>query len=323
VRSICAIAAAIVGLSAVAAEATAQAPGGVPRIGYLETSRTAAWAEAFTSGLSELGYVENRTIVIERRSAAGYLERLPELAAELVRLHLRVIVVSDPPAALALRNATATIPIVMANGSDPVGLGLIDSLGRPGGNITGLSSLATGLMGKRLELLAEIVLGLSRVGVVWDPSSAQSIQSYQGLQTAASTLRMALESFEVRLQEDFEPAFKAAHARTGGVAVLNGPVVVQHRELVVAAAARHKVPAVYYDSEFSASGGLLSYGPNRSDLHRRAAVYVDKILRGAKPADLPVEQPTKFELVVNLKTAKALGITMPQSILLRADEVIE
>ena len=321
-RRACAILAAIVGLGAVASDAIAQAPSGVPRIGYLETFATPEYAEALRRGLSELGYVENRTIIIERRSASGRAERLPDLAADLVRLQPQVIVASGPPAVIAAKNATATIPIVMANGADPVGLGLVASLARPGGNVTGLSNLAMDLGGKRLELLAEIVPGLSRVGVVWNPAEASQF-AYRELQAAAVASGLSLESFAVTRPEDIDAAFQAAAARAGGVAVLNSPIVGGYREVVVAAAARHKVPAIYYDTEQATAGGLISYGANRSDLHRRAALYVDKILKGAKPADLPVEQATKFELVVNLKTAKALGLTIPELFLQRADEVIE
>jgi putative ABC transport system substrate-binding protein len=318
-----AILAAIVGLGAAAADATAQSPSGAPRIGYLESVASAARADAFQRGLSDLGYVENKTIVIERRSAAGQVERLPALAAELVRLQPHVIVASGPPAALAAKNATETIPIVMANISDPVGLKLVASLARPGGNITGLSTLTTGLMSKRVELLAEILTGISRIGVVWQDTREEPRMNYRELQTAATALRLAVESFEVTGPEDFDAVFKAAGERTGGVAVVNGAIVIQHREIVLAAAARYKVPAVYFGTEYTEAGGLVSFGANIADLHHRAAVYVDKILKGAKPADLPVEQPTQYELVVNLKTAKALGITIPQSILLRADEVID
>jgi len=320
-RLVCAIAAAVIGLGA--GDAIAQAPSDAPRIVYLESAARPASAAAFLRGLSDLGYVENRNIVIERRSAAGQTERLPGLAAELVRLQPRVIVASSPSAALAAKNATATIPIVMAFTNDPVALGLVASLARPGGNVTGLSNQATGLMGKRLELLAEIVPGLSRVSVVWQPAIESNQANLRELQAAAVVLRFTLDPFEVTQPEDFDAAFKAAATRGGGVAVLDGALVSQHRGIVVAAAARHKVPTIYFELEFAEAGGLISYGPNIPDMHRRAAVYVDKILKGANPADLPVEQPTKFELVINLKTAKALSITIPPALLSQADEVIE
>jgi putative ABC transport system substrate-binding protein len=321
----CAIAAAIVGFVAADSDAIAQAPSGVPQIGYLAGSEASEtpFVEAFRRGLTQLGYVENQTIVIEQRSAGGQPEKLPGLAADLVRLQPQIIVTSGSRAALAAREATTKIPIVMANIGDPVGLGLVASLARPGGNITGLSSLATGLAGKRLELLAEIVPGLSRVAVVRAPDSESSQMAYREMQAVAATLRLGLETFEVARPEDFDAAFKEANARTKGVVVLNSPVVRTHINVVIAAAARHKMPAVYYDSEFAEAGGLLSYGPNYPDLQRRAAVFVDKILKGAKPGDLPIEQPTKFELVVNLKVAKALGLAIPNSILVRADEVIQ
>jgi putative ABC transport system substrate-binding protein len=323
VRLVGTIAAAIVGFGAAASDAAAQTSSGPPLIGHLLPVAPPEWIDAFQRGLSDLGYVENQTIIVERRSAAGQAERLPGLAAELVRLRPQVIVATAPPAVLAAKHATATIPIVMAFTNDPVALGLVASLARPGGNITGLSNQATGLMGKRLELLAEIVPGLSRVGVVWQPTNESNQANLEELQTAAVTLRVALDPFEVTRPEDFDAAFKGAATRGGGVVVLNGGLVIRHLGVVVAAAARHKVPAIYFGTEYTKVGGLISYGPNIPDMHRRAAVFVDKILKGAKPADLPIEQPTKFDLVVNLKAAKALGIAIPQSILLRADEVIE
>lgn len=306
-----------------ASDALAQTPSGTPRIGYLDTIAALRRFEAFRRGLSELGYVEGRTIIIERRSGAGQAVQLSEMAAELVRLQPRVIVASGPPATLAAKNTTASIPIVITNANDPVGLGLVASLGRPGGNITGLSSLSTGLMGKRLELLAEMVPGLSRIGVIWRPGDEGNEIDYRELHEAAVTLRLALDSFGVTRPGDFDAAFQAAGARTGGVIMMSSAMANTHREIVVAAAARHKVVTIYYGLEFAEAGGLMSYGANVSDLHRRAAVFVDKILKGARPADLPVEEPTRFELVVNLKTTKALGIAIPQSILVRIDDVIE
>jgi putative ABC transport system substrate-binding protein len=322
-RVVCAVAAAIVGLNAVAVDAIAQAPIGSPRIGYLGTVNVPGWFEAFLRGLRDLGYVEGRTIIVERRSAAGHVARLPDLATELVGLEPRVIVASAPPAVRAAKNATARIPIVMAFSNDPIALGLVDSLARPRGNVTGLANMASELMGKRLELLAEIIPGLSRVGVIWDPDHESSQINHRELQAAVATLRLALESFEVTRPEDLDGAFRAAAARTDGVIVLNTSVTVLHREATVAAAARHKVRAIYFLSSFIAAGGLIAYGADFHDLHRRAAVYVDKILKGASPANLPVEQPTKFTLTVNLKAAKALGITIPRSILVRSDDVIE
>jgi putative ABC transport system substrate-binding protein len=297
--------------------------GEMPRIGYLETNITEESVEALRSGLSDLGYLENRTHVIEFRSAGGRIERLPALAAELVSHRPKVIVAASPMAALAAKAATTTIPIVMTNVSDPVELGLVASLARPGGNVTGMSSMATGLSGKRLELLRDLLPGLARVGVVWESGMTAPRIAYQELEAAAPSLNLALESFAMSGSEDIDRAFKAVGERTKSAVVLNSALVVRQREAVVAAALRYKVAAIFYDADYTVAGGLMSYGARYSDLHRRAATYVDKILKGAKPADLPVERPTKFELAVNLKTARALGITVPPSILLRADEVIE
>jgi len=314
----------ILSLGAVAPGVHAQAPDNPPRIGYLEAYATpAGWADAFRRGLQDLGYVEGRTIIIERRSAAGQAARLPGLAAELVRLKPQIIVASTVPGALAAKNATATIPVVMTNTSDPVRLGLVKSLARPGGNVTGLSTLSAGLAVKRLELLAEIRPGFTKVGVVGNRVRRGGKLAYGKLQAAAAALHLRLELFEVRRPEEFDAAFKAAAARVGGVVVMNNPEIRSHRDIVVAAAARHRVPAIYFDAEIVRAGGLMAYGTDIPDLHRRAAIYVDKILKGAKPADLPVERPIKFTLGVNLKTAKALGIAFPRSVLLRADKVIE
>jgi len=315
-----AVAAAIIALVATTADAIAQAPAAPPRIGYLETNASPGWFEGFRRGLNELGYVENRTIIIERRSAVSQAERLADLAAELVRLNPQVIVASSPPAALAVKNATTTIPIVVANTTDAVGLGLVASLAHPGGNVTGLSSLQTDLMGKRLELLGELVPGLSRVGVIWEPGVEGPKFAYRELQAAAKAANLALESFEINRPEDIEPVFDAAAARVRAVVVLNGPIIGALTETVVAAA-RHKVPAIYYDTRYAEAGGLLSYGANITDLHRRAATFVSKILRGAKPADLPLLHPSEFEFVVNLATAAALGLSLPQALLSRAEKI--
>jgi putative tryptophan/tyrosine transport system substrate-binding protein len=302
--------------------ARAQQPA-TPVIGYLDGSGLPRWFEAFQRGLNDLGYVQGRTIAIEVRSAAGQAKQLPELAAELVRLQPKVIVASGSPAAIAARNVTATIPIVFAFATDLVGLGLVASLARPGGNITGQSNQGAGLVGKRLQLLAEMVPGASRFGAIWTPSFAANHFDFQEMQAAAVALRLVLDSLEVTRLEDFDAAFKEAAARSGGVAVLSGPLIFTHRDLVVAAAARHKVPTMYYDAEYAEAGGLASYGPSLLDLHRSTAVFVDKILKGAKPTDLPIEQPTRFKLVVNMKAANTLGLTLPPTLLARADEVIE
>jgi len=303
--------------------ARAQRPAAVPVIGYLDSSGLTPWYEAFRLGLSDLGYSEGQSIVIEHRSAAGQTERLPSLAAELVGLKPKVIVTSGSAATVAARNVTATIPIVFTFATDPVGLGLIASLARPGGNVTGQSNQGPGLTGKRLRLLAEIVPGVSNFGVVWTPSYTANHADFGEMQQAAATLNLTLASFEVTRPADFDPVFKEAASRTSGVAVLSGPLIFANREPVVAAAARHKVPAIYYDAEYAESGGLVAYGPSLVGLHRGAAVFVDKILKGEKPADLPFEQPTRFSLVVNMKAAKALGLAVPPSLLVRSDRVIE
>ena len=292
-----------------------------PVIGYLDSSGLPGWIGAFENGLNDLGYVQGRTIALESRSAAGQASRLSDLAAELVRLQPKVIVASGSAAAAAAKSATATIPIVFTFATDPIAVGLVTSLARPGGNVTGQSNQAPGLVGKRLQLLAEVLPSVSHFGVVWTPASTQV--DFREIQAAAVTLRLGLDSFEVTKPDEIDAMFKKAANRTGGVAVLSGPLIFTHRERVVAAAARHKVPAIYYDEEYSEVGGLASYGPSILGLHRSAAVFVDKILKGAKPSDLPVEQPTRFELVVNRKAAKALGMAVPQSVMMRADRVIE
>jgi putative ABC transport system substrate-binding protein len=322
-RLVCAIATATTVVGVTISTALAQAPSGTPLIGFLTPNVTSSWSEAFGRGLTDLGYVENRTIVVERRSPVGDSKGLQELAAELARLQPRVIVTSGPGAALAAKNATGTIPIVMAYTNDPVALGLVSSFARPGGNVTGLSAMASGLIGKRLELLAQLIPGLSRVGVVWNPADRSNQINFREFQAVAMKLRLDLDSFEATEPMAFEHKFNHAGGKGGALAVLNSSVANASRTAIADAAMRHRIPAIYFNREFVEAGGLISYGPDYGDLHRRAAVYVDKILKGAKPADLPVEQPNKFELVINLKTAKALGITVPPSILLSADEVIE
>jgi putative ABC transport system substrate-binding protein len=256
--------------------------------------------------------------------AGGLSDRLPALAAALVAAGPRVIVASGSRPAAAAKEATPTIPIVMTFATDPVGMGLVASLARPGGNVTGLSNLGAGLMGKRLELLKEIVPGLRRVGVVWAPAVNKEFQlDYGELRVAADRLGLAVESFEVVRAADYDDAFRQASARVEATAVLSGPLAFANRQAITAAAARHKVPSVYYDAEYALAGGLVSYGPSLADLHRRAAYLVDKILKGASPADIPIEEPTRFALVVNLKAARALGIALPEPLLARADEVIE
>ena len=311
------------------AAAEAQQAAKVPRIGLLAGtlavgSRT---VEAFRQGLRDLGYVEGRNLVIEYRDAEGKLERLPALAAELVALKVDVIVASNTPAALAAKQATRTLPIVFASAADPVTSGLVTSLARPGGNVTGLSTLAPELVGKRLEQLKQAVPGVSRVAVLWQPGALDERTEKDMLkaaEVAARALGVRLQFVEARGPADFDRAFSdMTRARAGALTVLPSAMFVNERRRLVDLAAKNRLPAVYPQREYVDAGGLMAYGANLADLFRRAATYVDKILKGAKPGDLPVEQPTKFELVINLKTANALGITIPQSVLLRADRVIE
>jgi putative tryptophan/tyrosine transport system substrate-binding protein len=306
--------------------AEAQQPAKVPRIGFLTTpSPTAAayYLEAFREGLRELGYVEGKTIAIEYRFAEGRPERLPALAAELVRLKVDVIVTGGPPAPEEAKQATSTIPIVFAVAGDPVGEGLVASLARPGGNITGLASIAAEVVGKQLELLKEVVPKVSRVAVLQNPShSAHPLMARQA-EGAARALGVQLHILQAGSPAEIDAAFAAMRSqRIGGVLVLRGSLFLAQRTQIAALAAKSRLPAVYGTREEAEAGGLMAYGASLPLLYRRAATYVDKILKGAKPADLPVEQPTKFELVINLKTAKALGLTIPPSLLQRADEVI-
>ena len=285
---------------------------------------TALWHQAFRLGLRDLGWVEGKNISIEYRYAEGRSDRLPELAADLVRLKVDVIVASVTSDALAAQKATRAIPIVIAAPSDPVATGLVESLARPGGNITGLSQMAPELAGKRLELLKEIVPKLSRVAVLWNPQGVGATLNWKEIQPPARQLGVQLHSLEVRSPNEFDKAFEdATRARAGALAIMADPVIVTNLKRIADLAAKSRLPSIFHSSEFADAGGLVAYGPDRADLFRRAATFVDKILKGAKPADLPVEQPTKFELVVNLKTAKALGITIPQSVRFRADRVIE
>jgi putative ABC transport system substrate-binding protein len=280
--------------------------------------------EAFARGLRDLGYVEGQNILIERRFAAGKLERLLALAAELVRLNVGVIVALDPPATAAAKDATKTIPIVMRSSDDPTATGLVASFARPGGNITGVYSPYAELSPKRLELLKETLPGIMRVAVLWDPAFWGSTRAWRETEAAARSLGLELKSLEAQRADDLEGAFRTAtRARSGALITLRNPLIVRHQLQVVKLAAKSELPAMYDDRPFVEAGGLMSYGANLADLYRRAAGYVDKILKGAKPADLPVEQPTRFELVINGKTARALGLTIPQSILIRADQVIQ
>jgi putative tryptophan/tyrosine transport system substrate-binding protein len=297
------------------------------RIGYLATDGAASspLQGAFLKGLRELGYVEDQNVVIEYRLADGRTERLSDLASELVRLGVDVIVTSDTPAALGAKQVTATIPIVMASGDAPVFYGLVASLARPGGNVTGLyRTAAPELGGKQLRLLKEVVPGVSRVSVLLDSGDAYALLMMREIEKVAQSIGVHLHSVKTQRPEEFERAFEAALLdRVDALMTVEGGQTLMARTQIVNFAAMSRLPAIYGLREFVDAGGLIAYGPNNADLFRRAAIYVDKILKGAKPADLPVEQPTKFELVINLKTAKALGLTIPQSILIRADEVIQ
>ena len=313
---------------AAAPTASAQLPPKVPRIGYMGNLATGPHLrEAFLQGLRDLGYVEGRNMRIEYRDAEGKLERLPALAADLVALKVDVIVVTSTPAALAARQATQTIPIVLGWVVDPISSGLVTSLARPGGNVTGLSSLAREVVGKRLELLKEAVPRATRFAVLWHPGDygeRTEREMHQEEDVAARALGVRLQVLEARGLQDFGRAFSdMARARADAVAVQSTNVFFNERWRLVDLAAQHRLPTMYSTREFVEAGGLMSYAANTADLLRRAATYVDKILNGARPADLPVQQPTKFELVINLKTAKALGLTIPPSVLLRADEVIQ
>jgi putative tryptophan/tyrosine transport system substrate-binding protein len=308
---------------------TGQQVGKIARIGYLPLNLAGGpdLHEAFRQGLRDLGYVEGRNLVIEYRDAEGKPERLPALAAELVALKVDLIVAPSTPAARAARQATTTLPIVVPNMGDPVWDGLVASLARPGGNITGLTVFTLELVGKRLEQLKQAVPGLSRVAVLWQPGvfgEPTEKEMLKRAEVAGQALGVRLQFVEARGPDDFDQAFSdMTRARAGALTVLGSAMLFNERRRLVDLATKHRLPTVFPWRQGVDAGGLMSYGPNGPDLHRRAATYVDKILKGAKPADLPVEQPTKFELVINLKTAKALGLTIPQSILQRADEVIQ
>jgi len=308
--------------------AEAQQAGKVPRIGFLGTrtlSDTSPYLDAFRQGLRELGWVEGQNIVIDDRFAEGRFDRLPDLAAELVRLKVAIIVAAPTPAVVAAKKATETIPIVAIAVGDPVGIGLIANLARPGGNVTGLSfSVGLEIAGKGLELLKETVPKVRRVAVLSNPANPGQPLSIRELNVAAQSLGVQLQLLEARGPNEFDGAFAAmATERVGALLVVADSMFNLHRTRLADLAARSRLPAAYGLRENVEAGGLMSYGPSVRDLFRRAATYVDKVLKGAKPGDLPVEQPTKFELVINLKTAKALGLTIPPSLLSRADEVIQ
>jgi putative ABC transport system substrate-binding protein len=319
-----------VALLAVAVIAEAQQPKKVSRIGYISSGDAAssfARAEGVRLALREHGYIDGQNIAIEYRYGEGKNDRLPELAAELVRLKVDIIVVQGgTPAVRATKNATKTIPIVMVGtGSDPVGRGVVESLARPGGNVTGITNLGGELGGKRLELLKEAVPKLARVAVLYDPAIPSSVlQVKEVLPVAARGLGLTVRSWEVRATDDFEKVFAALNKqRPDGLYMTAGPLMRNNEKRTAGFALKSRLPSVYSNRESVEAGGLMSYGADLAESYRRVAYFVDKILKGAKPADLPIEQPKKFELVFNLKTAKLIGVTIPQSLLYRADKVIK
>jgi putative tryptophan/tyrosine transport system substrate-binding protein len=317
-----------VGLAAPLTSFTQQQTTKIPRIGYLQPvvpqNNSSPFLEDFRQGLRELGYVEGRNVQLEVRWGEGKLERMPALAVELVRLKVDVIVAVTSPSVMAAKEATRTIPIVMPFSSDPVGDGLVESLARPGGNITGLSLMAPELGAKRLQLLKEVFpKPLRPVAVLWNPDYVGMAARFRQTQGAAPAVGMDVRSVEIRDSRELERALEAMEReRPDALVLLADPLTLSQRLRIVEFAAEARLPAIYELSQFVEAGGLMSYGPNIDEQVRRAAIYVDKILKGAKPGDLPIEQPAKFELVINLQAAKALGITIPQSVLLQADRVI-
>ena len=317
------------GLLAAPLAAEAQTAGKVYRVGFLGNTpftkdpMSAEFDRTFVQGLGEAGWVEGQNTIIERRYSDGHMERFPDLAAELVRLNVDVILTSAVPAARAAKQATTTIPIVAIGMSDPVGQGLVASLARPGGNITGSATLFPELAAKRLALFKETLPKTSRVAVLTNAANPGNLVIWREVQVAARALGVTVRAIDVRGPDDIEGRLGAMiKDRPQGLLVLDDPLFIPHRTSIVEFAAKHRLPAIYPFREYAEAGGLMAYSVNLFDLARHAATSVDKILTGAKPSDLPIEQPTKFELVVNLKTGKALGITVPESILLRADEVI-
>jgi putative tryptophan/tyrosine transport system substrate-binding protein len=310
---------------ALAGAADAQQPAMPRRIGVLlgMFSPEGKEAQAFRQGLRDAGHAEGRDVVIEWRSANGDYALLPALASDLVQRKVDVIVVQTTPAAQAVKRATSTIPVVIALAGDPVGSGLVATLARPGGNITGLSTMATDLTAKRLQLLKEAIPRVARVAVLWNPDTPTYARAIADLKAVAPSLSIDLSFMSARTPEEIGPAFAAANrAHAQALYIIPDAFFSAHRVTLLKLALKARLPVIYGERHFADAGALMSYGPNVDDLFRRSAEYVDKILKGAKPGDLPIEQPTKFEFVINLKTAKALGLTIPQSILLRADEVI-
>jgi putative ABC transport system substrate-binding protein len=306
--------------------ARAQQPVKLPTIGFLGAATSSSygqWVAAFVQRLRELGWIEGRTVAIEVRWAEGHTERLAEIAAEFVQLKVDVIVTHSAVPVLAAKQATSVIPMVFAVAADPLGTGLVASLAHPGGNVTGLSLQVTDLTGKRVELLREVVPGMRRLAIMANVGAPAAVLEMGEAQAAARTLGLEAATIEIRRAEEIALAFDALKGRAEALYVCGDPLVFAHRIRINTLALGARLPTMYGPREHVDAGGLISYGPNFSDLYRRAADYVDKILRGAKPADIPVEQPTKFDLVINLTTAKVLGLTIPESLLLRADEVIE
>lgn len=306
--------------------AEAQQPKKVPHIGYVDAGSPASTghrAQAFVQGLKTLGYVEGQNVTVEYRWAEGKLERLPAFVEELVRLRVDVIVSSATPAIRIAKEQTGTIPIVMAGVTDPVGNGFAASLARPGGNVTGLTHMAPDLTGKRLELLKEVVPRLLRVAVLWNPNQPGQSFAFKEAQAAAQALKMRVISLEARNRAEIEKVLSGiGKDRAQAIFELPDPLIFTHRDQIAEFTVKRRIPAMFSFSEYVDAGGLMSYGTSFPDLFRRAAVYVDKILKGTAPADLPVEQPMKFDFVVNLKTAKQIGITVPPNVLVRADRVI-
>jgi putative tryptophan/tyrosine transport system substrate-binding protein len=312
-------------LIALCSAAEAQQPANTPVIGWLgaRPPSTGGGRELFARAFRTLGYIEGKNFVFEFRNADNKVDRLPALADELIRLKVDVLFTPAGDEALAAKKATKTIPIVFAGVADPVAIGLVGSLARPGGNVTGFSTIAPVLVGKRLELLKETIPRLSRVAVLWNKSTA-SAQSWKEIQLAARELGVELYSIEVSSTDRFDGAFQEAiKAGSAALAVISSPLVATNQKRIADLALKHRLPAIYPREDFADSGGLMSYGPDRTEPYLRAAVYVDKILKGTKPADLPVEQPAKFEFIVNLKTAKQIGLTIPPNVLARADRVIK
>ena len=316
------------GLFAWSLSASAQQPTKVTLVGILSDESPSLGAKTFeppfAQGLWDLGWMEGQNIAVERRYAAEKYEILPSLAAELVGLQPDVILAVGTPATRAAKTATQTIPVVFARISDPIGLGFVATLAQPGGNLTGVSILTRELAAKRLELLVWAIPEAKRVGVLWDPNLPSGVPELRELEGAARTLNLELIPVEVRKPDDLEPALWAiGEQRAGGLIIVPGPIFTEHVRRIVDLTGKAGLPAMFWRREHAEAGGLMSYGTNYPDMYRRAAAYVDKILKGARPDDIPVEQPTKFEFVVNLKTAKALGLTIPYTLLGRADEVIE